>query len=707
MSAPAQEPSAEDEAVIGRIEALKRRDPIVEVLDTSKPATPADAIQLATIMADLGRADLAKKHLQTVLDANLDRAGLVDLAARFDSRYFARLASRPELAPEARRLADAVLSAVQEQTRSAEHVGQMIEWLSSDNQRIRDEGIIGLRKAGSAAVVPLMGVLVDPARQAEHDPVRAMLVALGGAAVEPLLAYLESGDPVLMVEAIGVLGRIGSRETSIRLLAPYWSADGDPRVREAADAALRRILGAAPTAKESARILTDRARHYFDAPADLGGDEAGRTVVWLWEPEQRHVATKTLLADAARARLAARLAGEALAIAPSDADTRHVYLLTTLEAAGYEAGFDEPIELTPDTPLGRVAEFGPKALLTALDEALRSDHGPAAAAAAQILGQTATADEALAVGASPSPLARALRSSDRRTRAAAVDAVVRLKPTKPFAGSSYLPEAMAFLASSTGQRRAMVAARNTADALAVGGHLAGLGFEVETAVTGREMIQKLVESADFELVFLDARIDLPPLGILVQQLRQDGRTAAMPAGILAAEGFADRAERAARNDPMTLVLARPSDRETAKWQVERLASLARRAHVSPELRKQMAARTLGQLAELAETSRGVFDLSRVERAALGAAWSPALSGDAVAVLERLGSPESQKALVDLASNRGRSLEIRNAALAALAASIERNGILLTTGQILQQYDRYNGSAAADKPTQQILGGILD
>ena len=100
------------------------------------------------------RADLAKKHLQTLLDANLDRAGLVDLAARFDSRYFARLASRPELAPEARRLADAVLSAVQEQTRSAEHVGQMIEWLSSDNQRIRDEGIIGLRKAGSAAVVP-------------------------------------------------------------------------------------------------------------------------------------------------------------------------------------------------------------------------------------------------------------------------------------------------------------------------------------------------------------------------------------------------------------------------------------------------------------------------------------------------------------------------------------------------------------------------
>jgi hypothetical protein len=33
--------------------------------------------------------------------------------------------------------------------------------------------------------------------------------------------------------------------------------------------------------------------------------------------------------------------------------------------------------------------------------------------------------------------------------------------------------------------------------------------------------------------------------------------------------------------------------------------------------------------------------------------------------------------------------------------------LLTTAQILLQYDRYNQSETLDKPTQELLGSILD
>jgi hypothetical protein len=44
---------------------------------------------------------------------------------------------------------------------------------------------------------------------------------------------------------------------------------------------------------------------------------------------------------------------------------------------------------------------------------------------------------------------------------------------------------------------------------------------------------------------------------------------------------------------------------------------------------------------------------------------------------------------------------------AFRRSIQARGILLTTQQILRQYDRYNASESQDRSTQQVLGLILD
>lgn len=53
------------------------------------------------------------------------------------------------------------------------------------------------------------------------------------------------------------------------------------------------------------------------------------------------------------------------------------------------------------------------------------------------------------------------------------------------------------------------------------------------------------------------------------------------------------------------------------------------------------------------------------------------------------------------------METRKAAVAALLEATRRHGILLTTKQIRQQYDRYNQNAKQDAATQEILGRILD
>jgi len=693
------------------VESVKKqwheRNPVVEALVKGDATTPAEWFQVAEILARQDRPDLAKQYLKKVLDANLDAAGLNELADRFGSAAFARMAARKELLPEAGTLADAVLAAVRAQRQSPERLAELVSQLSSPDERTRDEAAAALRESGPAAVAPLVAALGDPARADQHARLRRILAVLGADAVEPLLAYLESPEPKFVAKVINALAQIDDRDASLYLLAPYASPESDPAVRTAAEAALARQFGRPPSANEAAQLLASRARRCFDGGQVIREDENGRATLWRFDPNSRQAVAKVYPAAAARAILAARLARNALAIAPSDPAIRRLYLLTTLEAASYEAGLDRPLAITPGTPAARAAEFGATALSAVLDEALRTAHAPAATAAARILGQTATADEVLGAGLTPSPLARALRSPDRRTRLAAVEAIGRLKPAKPFPGSSYLGEAMAFLASSTGDRRAMVAARNTAEARRVGGYLAPLGFDVETAVTGGEMIRRLLASADYELVLVDARIDGPPIGILVQQLRHDARTAWLPVGILASEGSYDLAERTARGDRLTLALVRPYDAQTVRWQVERLQRLAAPAAVSPELRRQQAAQVLGQLAALAGTSPAALDLGRVSQAVLGAARSPELSGDAIGVLSKLGTPESQKTLVDLASDRRQPIELREAALLAMVDTVERNGILLTTNEILSQYDRYNQSATADPATQQILGRILD
>ena len=87
--------------------------------------------------------------------------------------------------------------------------------------------------------------------------------------------------------------------------------------------------------------------------------------------------------------------------------------------------------------------------------------------------------------------------------------------------------------------------------------------------------------------------------------------------------------------------------------------------------------------------------------------TPGLGIKAAAVLGNLGTAESQQALLEVASRWTQPIELRKAAAEAFRRHAQASGILLTSGQILRQYERYNQSEDRDAPTQQILGSILD
>ena len=86
---------------------------------------------------------------------------------------------------------------------------------------------------------------------------------------------------------------------------------------------------------------------------------------------------------------------------------------------------------------------------------------------------------------------------------------------------------------------------------------------------------------------------------------------------------------------------------------------------------------------------------------------PELTVPACEVLAHLGTPEAQRALVELASRRGQPIAARSAAAAAFRLNTEKFGVLLSAAEVRRQYDRYKQSGQQDAATQRVFSSLLD
>ena len=679
---------------------------VLAVLET-KPATPREWVKAAHVLARLGRPDLAKQFLGRVIQAGLDEKQFVALGDELGSPLFNDLASREELQPEAKQVADAVLGATVRALRAPDRLKGLIDQLADPSPDARGRAFAGLKEAGGPAVLALIETLGDRGRKKLHPYTRAALVQMGRESVGPLLATLDAPDAALAAQAIRVLGMMEVREASPWLLRPYVSAEGDPAVRRAAAAALKHVLGHLPGRDQAVELLVARARAYFYGGQTIRPDADDRVTVWEWDPKQKGPASRLVTPeDAGRAR-AARLARDAFALAPDDPEVRRLYLTTLLEQAAYESGLDEPLEPGEHPAADEAGRFDAAVLEDVLEHAMADGHPAAATAAARLLGHIGTPEGLLGDAVRPTALARALRHPDRRLRMAAAGTVVRLDPGRPFAGSSYLVPALAFFTGTSGERRALVAGPSVEQARELVGELAQLGFEPSAAGSGREVLAAAAGSPDYELALIDPSIGQPEIYLLLQRLRQDPRTADLRVGLIARSGHLARAEELAARDPLVLAFSRPHDAESVAWQVQRLGTLKPRAFVPFEARQSQAGAALDLLAELSSREESPFDLRAAEPALLRALYALGLSPKAAGLLAALNSAKSQRTLVDAASRWTLPIEMRTAALEAFGRSTRRHGILLTSDEILRQYERYNQSQNLDRRTQAMLGLILD
>jgi hypothetical protein len=135
--------------------------------------------------------------------------------------------------------------------------------------------------------------------------------------------------------------------------------------------------------------------------------------------------------------------------------------------------------------------------------------------------------------------------------------------------------------------------------------------------------------------------------------------------------------------------------------------VAGRRFVSLSVRAEHATAAVGHLGHLLAQDKTFYDLRRPGSLLAETLYRPALGDRAIDALASVGTPASQRQLLNYASRPGAPLESRRAAAAAFDRSVKRHGVLLTTNEIRHQYDLYNASEMADIESQQVFGQLLD
>ena len=689
---------------------IVEQDVAIKNLRDSNPTTPEQLARAARIAMDLSRFDEAAVYLGKLVELKLDDSSLAVLRAKMGSDLFLRVTVAEELERPLRGFGSAVLDASYRQARDPARVDGLIGRLSAASVQERAAATAEISLAGRAAVVPLLNVLQNSAREQEHSAVRNMLIRIGKDAVEPLIGVLGSADEALRAQVMDVLGRVDSSRAVPYLLRSSFSSGEASKERQAASAALRRILGELPTKQDAEEFLRKNVRTLLDQEeSPLPLDNEGIGEIWLWNSATRRPVAHRADRQEIALLEAARVAEELRLLSPENPAHRRLYLATQLEAAQLMIGLDEMLSENSGSVLAEATAAGADVMMEVLGDCLRSRRNIGALAALRVLSTIATPTSLETDDGRPSLLASCLQHADRRVRVAAATSILRINPIRPFSGASMVTDVMNQIVGTVGTQRALVVHPLASDGQSLVGMLNERGYSADAVTTGRAAFGLAIKQADYEFMLISDVVEQPRIGELLQMLRQEPRIGRMPICVLTRAEQLEKLQRSTEFDAQTLPFVRPYELESLDLIVHKMRDISKRELVSQDERIRQAGDFLTWISRLNESpgTYEFYELRKLQTVVEMAMRTDELTTKAVEVLGQFGTPQAQQALVNFASEPSWPLEHRKQAAAALATAIKNHSILLTQDSILEQYRRYNSSSTLDADSQQVLSRILD
>lgn len=681
------------------------KDPAILALLATNPTTPEDLLNTSLLLIDLKYPQHAKKYFKQLLETAVDAEQLAALGRKAGIEKVSRLTGVKEFQPQAADFVRRVIAATNQANRDPARLAELIEKLKSPDVGTGAAAIVSLRAGGDAAAQALVDVLADPSRASEYRGVVAALAGIGDEGIAPLSEIALHGDEAQRKLVLDTLGYVEGPSADAPLYAAAFNPASPPAVRAAAEGAIVRRKQALPKPMEAAAQVYLEARHAYLARPIAGSD--GKRAVWRWDaaakkPVQNLVSQRTAALDRA-----ATLANSAAEIAGNDRDALLLSRAAALESVLVAAGDDGAAQQAAAAKWSDAAKPSVADLERLLEFTVEHQHTSAAAAVVRLLAAKAGPKALESLAGKPSILVRTVSSPDRRLRFAALEAVMSLAPQQAFAGSSAVADALGYFAGASGARKALVVDTSPARARDVAGIVSGLGYQSDAVTDARSVVRAVSSDADYELVLMYRTFLDPVLGQLLAQLRADPRTARLPVAVYCEADDVEPTRLTLHADPFATAIYQPRMSDTLDKQLAELQQASAGSLVPAAERTAQAQWALATIGKLMQSGNRVFATRSMEPALLAAAWDPAVSKAATSSLGLLGSAAAQRTLVDVASSDGLPLDVRQAAAKSFCDSVLKHNILLTTSEVLRQYERYNASESADRPTQELLSAMLD
>jgi CheY-like chemotaxis protein len=555
-----------------------------------------------------------------------------------------------------------------------------------------------------------LSALADPQREASHAALLEVLAQMGPVAEGGVLAALATDDEAFLIRVYSLAQRMRLTKATPYLLGPSLGPPEEPAT-VAAREALARIYGGTLSEPEAEAYLRGSIGEALAGRSPYWPDHRGLVEIWQWDDATRAATRHDIAVGDVGVLLAERMTRDLAARWPERIENRLLHRALLLQLAKMHQGYETPISRESGTVGEMAAALGAAEMAQVLGTALAHDLIGGAVAACEMLAEADPAKIAQARGALSSPLTAALDHGDRRLKFAALQAVLRQTKEESFPGAGRLPGAVGYFANSQGELVVVSAHPRIERAVQTAGLFEQLGYASQIATRGREVIELAQTSADVSLLLIDMGVNDPLPRDLVRALRHGRRTSRLPVALLVSAGASsetfEAAERIAAADPLTTVVWPPLAASDAASIESRLNELAGRNTISRAERLHQATVSLEWMGRLAAERNPLVDVRSQLPVVLDMAYHPEFRLRVIEVLSAANLPAGQRTLVDVASDPFVDQAGREAAGAAFRVSVARHGVLLNRGEMLRQYDRYNGADPANVAARSVLSSILD
>jgi CheY-like chemotaxis protein len=628
---------------------------------------------------EVGKFNLAAEDLKGFLAKKPTDEELLQLEEQEGISAFLRLLKIQELRTAAGPLVERVTSVVKKHRSDPERIRRLIGNLSATAEE-RAYAIGELRRSGAAAGPWIVQALQKSAGSGEHAAIVSALPELGPDILPPLLAALDSNDLRLQIELIDAFQKRNDAPAVPYLWYLSASSKTPELVRTRARDAIAYLLGTGVEKLPPARVaLVQEAERYYRHQVRFTDPQS--VVIWRWENNQ--VVGTPMTAGQAEEYYGLRFARQAIELDPTYEPAQVLFLSIAVDKAYERTGLDQPLGKGAPGVAELLKVVNPDLVNVMLDRALIDGRLGVILGAVKALGDFGDARALRPVTQKEPALARALYYGDRRVELAAADAILRIPGSERSAYGPRIVEILRREVAADPGAHAIVANDNLDRAHEMGHALQQIGFQPVVCRTGREVLLRLRQAADIDVLLIDYAIADPPLPQLLAQLRADANTRLLPVlvTVLPNENsripteIEDRISRLIEPYPHVWLMPATLDSAFLKQTLARRLGDAMGQAFSDAERQANAGLAMTWLLRLSQGESPHYDVRPAAQAIFKALQSNALAPLATLAAGNLPGRPAQEALADVVI-RSPQDNLRALAATTLARHIQRFGLAL-------------------------------